>query len=286
MHSLPPQASAISPGTTFARNLHDPQNTGSQRDEFPSLSTSVSDVLSLSISKTSDPGRTRFATAVKKAQVSSEHPSRSLTSGFKRPNALGNYRPANVSPRPSPRIKLRPPSLMPTLPTGDVVNRLYLEYRSGALRLGASRNALLTKAAEAWKRGDGATAKKCSKEAQIFNNEMITEAARAAQNLIRERTKTATEAVRSRDASWSDDPLDRNTRGRLVGGGLGVIMGVASEGIAGLTGSGKMLAAEERTECLLDLHGLHASEAVDVLEEFLMTVSLIIGLCCTILCFY
>ncbi|KAJ7281863.1 hypothetical protein C8J57DRAFT_1433618 [Mycena rebaudengoi] len=58
--------------------------------------------------------------------------------------------------------------------------------------------------------------------------------------LVRERAKLAEQAVRSRDAGWSDDPGDRASRGRSCGGGLG--------------------------------HGLHSNEATEVLEEFLLAL--------------
>ena len=35
------------------------------------------------------------------------------------------------------------------------------------------------------------------------------------------------------------------------------------------------LTAEERTECILDLHGLHSNEATEVLEHFLLSVGLL-----------
>jgi hypothetical protein len=90
----------------------------------------------------------------------------------------------------------------------------------------------------------------------------------AAAKLVRERAKLAEQAVRSRDAGWSDDPGDRASRGRSCGGGLGVCLGVAGRDV----GDGK-LSGEERTECMLDLHGLHSNEATEVLEEFLLAVS-------------
>lgn len=80
----------------------------------------------------------------------------------------------------------------------------------------------------------------------------------------------AEQAVRARDASWSDDPGDRTARGRICGAGLGVCLGIASQSI----GADSKLTPEERTEAMLDLHGLHAAEATEVLEEFLLAVCL------------
>ena len=91
----------------------------------------------------------------------------------------------------------------------------------------------------------------------------------AAGKLVRERAHLAEQAVRSRDASWSDDYGDRTARGRICGAGLGVCLGIASQNVGGE----KKLTPEERTEAALDLHGLHSNEATDVLEDFLLAVS-------------
>jgi hypothetical protein len=215
-----------------------------------------------------DPGRTRFSAAVKKPAALTD------PTLIARREAMGHsadnlyHRSAIVAPRASPRVKLRPPALLPTLPTGEAVNSLYMAYRSRALQLGAARNACLSRAADAWRRGDGAAAKRFSREGHELNDKMGKEMADAAAKLVRERAKLAEQAVRARDAGWSDDPGDRTARGRSIGGGLGVCLGVAGRDV----GDGK-LTAEERTECMLDLHGLHSNEATEVLEEFLLAVS-------------
>jgi hypothetical protein len=143
-----------------------------------------------------------------------------------------------------------------------------MAYRQRALQLGAARNACLSRAADAWRRGDGALAKRFSREGHELNAKMAVEMAGAAGKLVRERAKVAEQAVRARDAGWSDDPGDRSSRGNVCGGGLGVCLGIASRDV----GDGKM-SAEERMECVLDLHGLHSNEATEVLEEFLLAVS-------------
>ena len=99
---------------------------------------------------------------------------------------------------------------------------------------------------------------------------MAAEMVEAAGKLVRERARMAEQAVRARDASWSDDPGDRTARGRICGAGLGVCLGIASQSI----GADSKLTPEERTEAMLDLHGLHAAEATEVLEEFLLAVCL------------
>lgn len=223
-----------------------------------------------------DPGRTRFATAVKKAAPVALPPpvyDSSDPTLVARREAMGNsaeslhHRSAIVAPRASPRIRLRPPALLPTLPTGDSVNSLYMTYRSRALQLGAARNACLSRAADAWRRGDGAAAKRFSRDGHDLNAKMSAEMVVAAGKLVRERAKLAEQAVRARDSTWSDEPGDRTSRGRICGGGLGVCLGIASKS----TGDGK-LTPEERTEGMLDLHGLHSNEANEVLEEFLLAV--------------
>ena len=239
-----------------------------------------------------DPGRTRFAAAVKKAPPTSQMqiPKDPATLAARREAMGSSAEPlhpttAIVAPKPSPRLKLRAPTLLPTLPTGESVNKLYMAYRSryarllrgtisvilrfsSALRLGAARNACLSRAADAWRRGDGAAAKRFSREGHDLNAKMAAEMVEAAGKLVRERARVAEQAARGRDASWSDDPGDRAARGRICGGGLGVCLGIASQSVGG----DSKLTPEERTEALLDLHGLHAAEATEVLEEFLLAV--------------
>lgn len=219
-----------------------------------------------------DPGRTRFAAAVK-TQVTSQ------TSRFERrlETQRGQPRSGQLSgapvPRPSPRLKLRPPTLLPTLTTGESVNKLYMTYRQRALQLGAARNACLSRAADAWRRGDGAAAKRFSREGHDLNAKMGGEAADAAGKLVRERVRMAAETVRQREMGWSDEPRDRADRGKIIAEGLGVILGVASKDTGNENG-GVRTTPDERTEVLLDLHGLHANEALDVMEKFLVSVSI------------
>ncbi|KAH9840126.1 uncharacterized protein C8Q71DRAFT_745921 [Rhodofomes roseus] len=227
-----------------------------------------------------DPGRTRFATAVKKPAPPTVPVSPVLQSPkdpallAARREAMGaaaeplHHNTAIIAPKPSPRIKLRPPTLLPTLPTGESVNQLYMNYRSRALRLGAARNACLSRAADAWRRGDGGAAKRFSREGHDLNAKMSAEMVEAAGKLVRERAHLAEQAVRSRDASWSDDYGDRTARGKICGAGLGVCLGIASQNVGG----DKKHTPEERTEVMLDLHGLHSAEATEVLEEFLLAL--------------
>ncbi|KAH9946502.1 hypothetical protein B0H21DRAFT_743133 [Amylocystis lapponica] len=227
-----------------------------------------------------DPGRTRFAAAVKRpaptvpSLVSQSQSPKDPALIVARREAMGpageplHHNAAIVAPKPSPRLKLRSPTLLPTLPTGEAVNNLYMAYRSRALRLGAARNACLSRAADAWRRGDGAAAKRFSREGHDLNAKMSAEMVEAAGKLVRERARVAEQAVRARDASWSDDPGDRTARGRVCGAGLGVCLGIAGQSI----GENMKLTPEERTESMLDLHGLHSAEATEVLEEFVLAL--------------
>ncbi|KAK7031351.1 hypothetical protein R3P38DRAFT_2923027 [Favolaschia claudopus] len=235
-----------------------------QSEEFPALGMDGSNKGRRGYAN--DLGRTRFAAAVKRAPPADQGVNaRRDAMGYGADNLY--HRSAIVAPRSSPRLKLRPPALLPTLPTGEAVQSLYMVYRARALQLGAARNACLSRAADAWRRGDGAAAKRFSREGHELNEKMGKEMAGAAAKLVRERARVAEQAVRERDAGWSDDPGDRGMRGRSVGAGLGVCLGVAARDV----GDGKMT-TEERTECMLDLHGLHANEATEVLEEFLLAL--------------
>ena len=227
-----------------------------------------------------DPGRTRFAAAVKKPAATTQHPIEEGTGAANnyhtRREIMGpsadniHHQSAIVAPRPSPRIKLHPPVLLPTLPTGESLNTLYMSYRARALQLGSARNACLSRAADAWRRGDGAAAKRFSREGHDLNGKMSIEMADAAKKLVRERAKVAEQAVKNRDTSWSDDPGDRSARGKAAGAGLGVCLGVAGVGAGGANEAKGT--QDERTEVMLDLHGLHSNEATEVLEHFLLAV--------------
>ncbi|WVO17660.1 hypothetical protein L204_105357 [Cryptococcus depauperatus] len=216
-----------------------------------------------------DPSRNRFANAIKRAapalprdfpttttSVPSDHQSESPTSISSAP----------AVPRLSKRIKLRPPTLLPTLVTGSSVNEQYLSSRSTSIRLGHARNACLARAADAFRRGDGAAAKRFSREGKALNMRMINESTEAAHSLIQTRQAAAQAAVLERPTTWSDDPHDRSERGKACAGGLGVVLGVASaKRIAGA----EHLESGERTEVLLDLHTLHGNEGVEICGQFL-----------------
>ncbi|KAF9449958.1 hypothetical protein P691DRAFT_758619 [Macrolepiota fuliginosa MF-IS2] len=274
LHHLPKDADMASLNVAMSRasvrggpghhGPHEPLNP--PVDEFPVLGYEGNAGMMMKHGGYYDPSRTRFAAAVKKPpppKINGVHFARVM--GPAAENL--HHQSAIVAPRPSPRMRLRPPTLLPTLPTGDAVNQLYMSYRQRALQLGAARNACLSRAADAWRRGDGAAAKRFSREGHDLNGKMSIEMASAASKLVRERSRLAEQVVRARDLGWSDDPGDRTARGKSCGASLGVILGVARKDV----GDGK-LTTEERAECMLDLHGLHSNEATEVLEQFLMAL--------------
>ncbi|KAI0321023.1 hypothetical protein OF83DRAFT_1101601 [Amylostereum chailletii] len=267
------------------KHVDNGSDTSPTVDEFPALDFSNSNerngrrggLYGRNGGNNYDPGRTRFAAAVKKVPAATPAtlvPKDQATLAARR-EAMGSaaeslhHRTAIVAPKASPRIKLRPPTLLPTIPTGDSVSQLYMGYRARALQLGQARNACLSRAADAWRRGDGAAAKRFSREGHDLNAKMSTEMATSAATLIKERARLTEQAVRARDAGWSDDPGDRACRGQSCGGGFGVVLGIARSDLVGENGK---LTPDERTECVLDLHSLHSHEAVEVLEEFLLSL--------------
>ncbi|KAL7421040.1 hypothetical protein Q5752_003924 [Cryptotrichosporon argae] len=237
-------------------------------DEFPDL---LAARLNRAPAGRFDPSRNRFASAVKRATPGPiALPTLNVTGGG-RLTPSGPLSPAPpaaapVVPRQSNRLRLRPPTLIPTLKTGAAANEQYLAARATAIRLGHARNACLARAADAFRRGDGAAAKRFSREGKALNEKLLNEGLDAAHALVRERMADAADAVRARDAAWSDDPADRAQRGRPCAGGLGVLLGVA--GRKSVSG-GDALTAEERTECLVDLHTLHGNEGAEIAGQFL-----------------
>jgi hypothetical protein len=223
-----------------------------------------------------DPSRNRFANAVKRPVPAP--PNLINVQGGKvappgapgAPGAVAPYSPVSDTgpkpppvPRPSQRLKLRAPTLLPTLATGTAANDQYMAARATSIRLGHARNACLARAADAFRRGDGAAAKRFSREGKALNEKMVHEANEAAQMLVKERMRDAARAVRERDPAWSDDPRDRAERGNECGAGLGVVLGVAG------TSVGSKLSSDERTEALIDLHTLHGTEGAEILGHFL-----------------
>ncbi|BGP17710.1 hypothetical protein JCM10213_005290 [Rhodosporidiobolus nylandii] len=211
-----------------------------------------------------DPARTRFAGAVKYGQKApvpvSARPSASSAAGPSRDNL--------PAARKSARITLRPPALLPTLPTGQSLAALYIRYRQNFLELGANRNKCLAKAAECWKRGDGAGARKWSREAQDWSRQVAIEGRDSALRIVEERKRILKEAIDRNEgrAGTTDDVPDRKARGHERGGGI--CLGVVNQAVLG--GEARSLTEDERTEVALDLHALHTDEAISFMGDFLL----------------
>ena len=212
---------------------------GSFRDEeedFPTLGNA-----NAMHSRRRDPAASRWVAAVKSSRPA---PARSSSDSFGPPGRA----PSTSVGRPSPRLLLRPPQLLPTLTTGAQVSESYAKYREKFLRLGAERSRSLSKAAEAWQRGDGAGAKEWSRTAQSQDRERLAAGREAAGKLVLERKVALKEAVLSgtgRDGRV-DIVADRSVKGKEVGGGLGVCLGVAAP-------DSSIASPEERTEAAVDL---------------------------------
>ncbi|KAH9072184.1 hypothetical protein EDB83DRAFT_2361696 [Lactarius deliciosus] len=223
-----------------------------------------------------DAGKGKFGQAVNKsAQPPAPTVPRDPVSQAARREAMGSAadslhnRSAIVAPKPSPRLKLRPPTLLPSLPIGESANGLYVAYRSRALQLGAARNACLSRAADAWRRGDGSAAKRFSREGHDLNAKMAAELTLSASSVVRERATLIEQVAKARDGAWSDDPGDYGARGRMCGNGLGIILGIARRDVSV---EQRDLNPDERMESILDIHGIHAPEATQILEEFLLAL--------------
>lgn len=188
-------------------------------------------------------------------------------------------RGAVTSTRASARLPLRPSALLPTLLTGSSAAETYQTHRGDALTLAEQRNKLLARASEAYRKGDVASAKKFSKEASSLNHQYEDESRTAAHAIVKERMRELRSRINdpgasgSNAASLSNEAGSRGMRGKLVGNGLGICLGVVRPGaLQGSQASSATanLSVDERTECLLDLHGLHAKEAVELTEQFLL----------------
>ena len=290
LHHIPPDVDVAGITAAMGRSdLNENSTTGAPTlDEFPALDYPSVDSRGRRGSYYGrnqrapapyDTGRSKFGPSVNRSPQPPTLPvPRDPVSLAARREAMGSAadslhnRSAIIAPKPSPRLKLRPPTLLPSLPVGDTANGLYVAYRSRALQLGAARNACLSRAADAWRRGDGSAAKRFSREGHDLNAKMSGELTVSAGTVVRERTKLIEQAVKARDSTWSDDPGDHSARGRMCGNGLGIILGIARRDVSG---EQRDLKSEERTESVLDLHGIHAAEATEILEEFLLAVRVI-----------
>lgn len=170
--------------------------------------------------------------------------------------------------------------LLPTLDTGRSAAQAYASHREHCLMLSENRNRCLARAAEAWKAGNGAEARKWSQEGQSINLTLHDESRAATRSILKKRH----EELRSKLVNdtfkisglvnpSTDERGARGLRGKLMGSGLGICLGVVPSKSKIPGSNGHELATQsldERTDVLLDCHLLHASEAIDVVEEFLI----------------
>jgi len=143
------------------------------------------------------------------------------------------------------------------------------------LSLAEQRNKLLVRASEAFRRGDVASAKKFSTEASTLNSQYESESLSAAHSIVKARLRELRSRLLANDSSSGSNSSAQSTeagargmKGKIVGSGLGLCLGVVRQ--SALQGNSAALSVDERSECLLDLHGLHAKEAVELTEEFLL----------------
>lgn len=221
----------------------------SQEEDFPSLGAANTK------GGRRDPAANRWASAVKSSKSVPSAALQSLMNEHGPPGVGADVTlpGARVSTgggeRQSPRITLRPPVLLPTLSTGSKMSESYANYRNKFLELGASRARCLSKAAECWKRGDGAGARMWSREAQSQDLERLAAGREASAQIVEERKKLLREAV-MQDMSREgrvDLVADRSAKGKEAGGRLGTVLGVISRD------SSSQLSPEERTEVAVDL---------------------------------
>ncbi|PWN37345.1 uncharacterized protein FA14DRAFT_13287 [Meira miltonrushii] len=238
-----------------------------------------------------DPSRTRWSHTLQRkwnspmaqVQQGEAHLSLNAKNGALRGVPTGPRASLSPASSPSPakrgissgRIPLRPPLLLPTLNTGRSAAQTYATYREQSLALTERRNKCLARAAEAYKAGNGAEARKWSHEGQTINQSIQEESKSLARTMLRGRhdeirARLANENTQTGlvDAS-TDERGSRGLRGKPMGAELGICLGVVpNRGIAGVNVAN--LSMEERMDVLMDCHLLHASEAIDLIEEFLM----------------
>ena len=226
---------------TPGRDGYDSDGSGTyhrdEEEDFPTLG-------SAGRTRQPDPSATRWAAAVKSNKSTPVLPGAGTLYG-RLPPSLSSRQAG----RPSPRIVLRPPKLLPTISTGQHMSETYAAHRKTFLDLGAARARSLTKAADCWKRGDGAGAKEWSRTAQAQDQERLQAGRDAANQIVKERKKMLKAAVlaggEGRDGR-ADPNADRAARGKEIGGNLGVCLGVADN-------DGPAASQEERMEVAMDL---------------------------------
>ncbi len=269
---------------------------GDAKEDFPELGATGKDANSKSsyaatLGGGADASRNRWAATLQKkapadAATRAQDDAQGVISIHSKAGPIRSQPAASIKPtgkassslsaagRGSARIPLRPSALLPTLLTGSSASETYLAHRGDVLSLAEQRNKLLARASEAYRKGDVASASKYSKEASTLNQQYESESRTAAHAIVKERLGELRSRLNDPNLSGSNSAQSteagaRSLRGKVVGNGLGVCLGVLRPGAlqGSITAS---LSMDERTECLLDLHGLHAKEAVELTEEFLL----------------
>lgn len=148
-------------------------------------------------------------------------------------------------------------SAVAQVPTGAALSVLYEDKRRAAEALARHRNSAFDRATRAYLSGNGAEAARFSKVGRELDEQMRREHARAAMEIFNARNKTAA-------AGGGIGGGGRSSAGAAAGGtaaGGGLRVDVPSQGIRGMEVP------------VLDLHGLHPTEAADVAESALSSFS-------------
>lgn len=224
-----------------------------------------------------DASRTRWAQALqKRANTPLSTLAKNTPTGPK--NSNGGSSGTRRSSAAASRIPLHAPLLLPTLSTGKDASQSYVAYRELATSLSNKRNKYLARAAEAWKRGDGSEARKWSKEGQDVNKMLQDESRIASRAMLKERHGDLQKRLLE-DSSGTRGLVDPSTeekgsrgwRGKLMGDRLGICLGIVPR-MQSKNANTMTLSLEERMEVLLDLHSMHSTEAIEVVEEFLINL--------------
>ncbi|KOS13780.1 hypothetical protein Malapachy_1954 [Malassezia pachydermatis] len=154
------------------------------------------------------------------------------------------FRPSSTSskttmPARSARIPLRPPTLLPTLVTGSALAVDMAKVRAS-----------LPKTQDAWA---ATQALLLARHAPLRDRVLVGAGGDA--------------GGWGGSAQASQEAGARGMRGRWIGQGLGVCLGVARPANVGAS-----LSLDERVEAVLDLHGLTAKEACEASEQWLLAL--------------
>ena len=147
-------------------------------EDFPSLSSNLP-------SRHGPSPSNRYTAALKRTNT---NPNVNVTTSRTSPTTT-MLRSESFHGRPSIRLTLRPPVLMPTLNTGQAVEDSYVQYRTTFLALGAARTRCLERAAQCYSRGDSAGARTWSREAEEHNKQRLAASRDSSRNIVSQRRK-------------------------------------------------------------------------------------------------